>query len=66
MKTLKCDICDYEAKGETFEKWMNALMPHYNQLHAEFMQNKANLTDEEKKKEMQKWMEKNKARFDVT
>ena len=24
MKTLKCDLCDVTAEGETFEDWMNA------------------------------------------
>ena len=27
MKTLKCDLCEVTAKGETFEEWMNALNP---------------------------------------
>ena len=22
MKTLKCDLCEHEAQGETFEDWM--------------------------------------------
>ena len=22
MKTLKCDLCDHEAQGETFGEWM--------------------------------------------
>ena len=34
MKTLKCDLCDHEAQGETFEDWMRALMPHYMDAHA--------------------------------
>jgi hypothetical protein len=65
MKTLKCDLCEHEAEGETFEDWMNALKPHYGEAHAEVMKGKANLTDEEKKDEMQKWMSDNKARFDA-
>ncbi len=24
MKTLKCDLCEETASGETFEDWMNA------------------------------------------
>jgi hypothetical protein len=65
MKTLKCDLCDHEAQGETFEEWMNALKPHYAEAHADVMQGKANLTDKEKKAEMQRWMNENKTRFDV-
>ena len=65
MKTLKCDLCDHEAQGETFEEWMNALKPHYAETHAEVMKGKANLSDEEKQAEMQKWMNENKARFEA-
>lgn len=65
MKTLKCDLCDAIAQGETFEEWMRALMPHYMQAHAEVMQGKAGLTDAEQKAEQQKWMVENKARFDA-
>lgn len=65
MKTLKCDLCEVTAEGETFEEWMKALMPHYMQSHAEVMKGKSNLTDDEKKAEMFKWMSDNKARFDV-
>jgi hypothetical protein len=64
MKTLKCDLCDHEAQGETFEEWMKALMPHYGEAHAEVMKGKANLS-EEQKAEMQKWVAENKARFDA-
>ena len=63
MKTLKCDLCDHEAQGETFEEWMNALKPHYAEAHAEVMKGKAGLSFEEQKAEMQKWMDENKARF---
>jgi DnaJ-domain-containing protein 1 len=65
MKTLKCDLCDYEARGETFEEWMEALKPHYAQAHAEFMQAQATKSPEEMKAEMMKWMTENKARFDA-
>ncbi len=65
MKTLKCDLCDATAEGETFEDWMKALMPHYMQAHADVMKGKANLTNEEKKAEQMKWMADNKARFET-
>jgi hypothetical protein len=59
MKTLKCDLCEATAEGETFEQWMQALMPHYMEAHADVM------SDPSKTKEdQQKWMVENKARFD--
>lgn len=58
MKTIKCDLCEVTAEGETFEKWMNALMPHYMQAHADVMKNA-------KEGDEQKWMTENKARFDA-
>ena len=64
MKTLKCDLCDFEAKGETFGEWMNALKPHYAEVHADVMASKKG-TPEEMKAEMGKWMADNKARFDA-
>jgi hypothetical protein len=60
MKTLKCDLCEATADGETFEEWMKALMPHYMEAHADVMKDPNN-GEEEKKK----WMEENKARFDA-
>ncbi len=65
MKTLKCDLCDVTAQGETFDEWMKALMPHYMQAHADVMKGKAGLTDEEKKAEQMKWMIDNKERFEA-
>lgn len=60
MKTLKCDLCDATAQGETFDQWMNALMPHYMEAHADVM------SDPTKTKEDQeRWMTDNKARFDA-
>ena len=64
MKTLKCDLCDHEAEGETFEQWMNALKPHYAEAHSDVMKNKKG-TPEEMQTEMMKWMAENKERFDA-
>ena len=64
MKKLTCDLCDYEAEGETFEEWMNALKPHYAEAHSDVMASKKG-TQEEMKAEMMKWMAENKARFDA-
>ena len=60
MKTLKCDKCEVEASGETFDAWMQALQPHYMEAHKDVMRN-PNHT----KADMDKWMEENKARFDA-
>ena len=64
MKTLKCDLCEVTAEGETFESWMEALKPHYSEAHADVMNSKGG-TPEEMKVEMEKWMAENKARFDA-
>ena len=60
MKTLKCDLCDVTAQGETFEEWIKVLHPHYMQAHPEVMNN-PNHT----KEDMEKWMVENKARFNA-
>lgn len=60
MKTLTCDLCEATAQGETFEQWMQNLMPHYMQAHAEVM-NDSSKTQADR----QKWMEENKARFEL-
>ena len=60
MKTLKCDLCDVTADGETFEDWMQALRPHYSEAHADVMSDSSNT-----KEHMEKWMAENRARFDA-
>jgi len=60
MKTLKCDLCDVTAEGETFEDWMTALRPHYMEAHADVMSDSSR-----GKEEMEKWMADNRARFDA-
>lgn len=60
MKTMKCDLCDHEAAGETFEAWMEALKPHYIEMHADVMQDPTKT-----KEDRQQWMEQNKARFET-
>lgn len=57
MKTLKCDLCEATAEGETFEEWMRALLPHYMQAHNEVIKNST-------KEDQEKWMVENKARFE--
>ena len=65
MKTLKCDMCDYQVKGNTFEEWMNTLKPHYGEVHADHMKQMGELSKEEQMAGMQKWMAENKERFDA-
>ena len=60
MKTLKCDLCEVTAQGETFEEWMAALHPHYIETHADVMSDSSL-----GKKEMEQWIAENKARFDA-
>ena len=58
MKTLKCDLCEVTADGETFEEWMKAIMPHYMQVHADVMKTST-------PEDQQMWMVDNKARFEA-
>jgi hypothetical protein len=60
MKTLKCDLCEITAEGETFEEWMDALHSHYMEDHSEVMQD-SNRT----KEDMEQWMVENRARFEA-
>ena len=64
MKTLKCDLCEVTADGETFEDWMKALQPHYMEAHADVMSGSGR-TKEDMEKDKEKWMAENKARFDA-
>ncbi len=60
MKTLKCDLCETTAQGETFEEWMQNLMPHYMQAHADVMNDPSKT-----KEDQQKWIAENKTRFEA-
>ena len=60
MKTLKCDLCEATAEGETFEEWMQALRPHYMAAHADVMSDASRGKDD-----MEKWMAENRARFEA-
>lgn len=59
MKTLTCDMCDHTEQGETFEEWMEALKPHYQEAHADVMNDPTKTKDD-----MQNWMVENKKRFE--
>lgn len=60
MKTLKCDLCDATAEGNTFEEWMVALQPHYMEAHSDVMNDTTKTKDD-----MILWMTENKARFEA-
>jgi hypothetical protein len=60
VKTLKCDRCDHETQGETFEDWMKALMPHYMKAHADVMND-----PKQGEAERETWMAENRARFNA-
>ena len=60
MKILKCDLCEATAEGETFEQWMQALMPHYMEAHADVMNDPSKTEDDQ-----QKWIVENKTRFEA-
>ncbi len=60
MKTLKCDLCETTADGETFEIWMENLKPHYFEAHADVMKDSSKTQED-----MEKWMMENKARFEA-
>ena len=60
MKTLKRDLCDVTAQGETFEEWMQALRPHYAAAHADVMNDPSR-----GKEHMEQWMAENRTRFDA-
>ncbi len=64
MKTLKCDLCDTTKEAETFEAWMEAMMPHYMEAHADFMKEHGEKSEEEQKKLHDKWMVDMKAKFE--
>ena len=59
MKTLKCDLCNVTAEGDTFAAWMQALMPHYSEAHPEVMRDTSKT-----KEDGERWMAENKGRFD--
>ena len=65
MPTLKCDLCEHEAHGETFDEWMKALMPHYIEAHADAMDAQDGRSQEEQAKAKEAWMAENRARFDA-
>ena len=61
MKSLKCDACEFEAQGETFDAWFKAMHAHYMIVHADLMKEMMG----KPKEEGEKWMAEAKAKFDA-
>lgn len=61
MKLLACDLCDEAFAAETFEDWMQLMMPHYMAEHSEVM----DANKDKPKDEHLAWMKENRARFDA-
>lgn len=60
MKTVTCDLCSATASANTFEEWMQALMPHYKEAHADVMNDSTKT-----KADGERWMAENRIRFDA-
>ncbi len=60
MKTLQCDLCEVTVKGETFEDWTRALIPHYMEAHTDVMNDPHKTKDDQ-----QRWMLENRSRFEA-
>ena len=58
MKTLTCDLCDFEAQGKDFNEWSYAIKPHYANAHP-------NMLSDPSAEDIEKWVAKNTARFDA-
>ena len=59
-ENLTCDLCDATASGETFEEWMKALFPHYQEAHPDVMNDPSKTRDDR-----ERWMKENMARFEA-
>ena len=60
MKIMTCDLCEHKVQAETFEAWMQMLMPHYQEAHPEVMSDSSKT-----QADMEHWMAENKARFEA-
>ena len=59
-------MCEATFTAEDFGGWMEQMKSHYGEAHQEAMNEKANLSQEEKMSHMQKWMNDARERFDAT
>ena len=60
MATMKCDMCEKDFSGDTFEDWFNQMKGHYMSDHADFMAQSQNKS----KEEGMKWMADMKSKFE--
>jgi len=58
MKKLKCDMCALEVSGNSDEEVMGGMMKHLEKVHPEELKKMYAMSDEEKKKMMEKTMSK--------
>jgi len=58
MKKLKCDFCDLEVSGNSDKEVMDGMMKHMERAHPEELKKMYAMSDEEKKKGMEKTMSK--------
>jgi hypothetical protein len=58
MKKLKCDFCDLEVSGNSDKEVMDDMMKHLEKAHPEELKEMYAMSDEEKKKKMEKTMSK--------
>jgi len=61
MRSLKCDVCEFEGQGETFADWFKTMHAHYVAKHADLMKT----MEGKPKEEGEKWMAEAKAKFDA-
>lgn len=61
MKSLKCDLCEFNVQAETFDDWFKAMHTHWQNSHADLMQVMAGRP----KEDGEKWMAEAKAKFDA-
>lgn len=68
MKALQCDLCEFVAQGETFDDWVQALAPHYIEVHADLHNRQLQLDKTDPKLSLEQriaWADRNRARFDA-
>ena len=62
MKSLKCDLCDHQITGDTFENWFSNARKHWEQMHQDVMKK---MQETGTKEEGQKWMAEAKRKFEA-
>ena len=60
MKTVKCEVCGADIKGDNFEAWFKTAHGHWMTSHADLMKQ----MEGKPKEEGEKWMAEAKKRFE--